>query len=76
MALACGCKQLIRDALGWEEEVMVDLTELCDSVPATVRALRRAGLDLAIASTRYRLRIEAILARDGLRGDFPVIVGG
>lgn len=57
-------------------EVMVDLTEIYDSAPATIRDLRKAGLDLAIVSTKYRLRIETILTRDGLQGDFSVIVGG
>ncbi|MFH1567219.1 MAG: HAD-IA family hydrolase [Gemmatimonadota bacterium] len=58
------------------DEVMVDGTRLYPSVPGTVAALREAGLGLAIVSTKYRLRIEAILARDGLAGAFDVIVGG
>ena len=56
-------------------EVMVDMTELFDSTPAAVRQLHKAGLDLAIVSTKRRFIIEAILTRDSLEGEFSTIVG-
>jgi phosphoglycolate phosphatase len=56
--------------------VMADLTVLFESVPATIAALRARGFPLGIVSTKFRYRIEAILARDGLRGAFDVIIGG
>jgi len=55
---------------------MVDLTEVYDEVPQALRALRTAGLTLAIVSTKHRVRIEAILDREGLRCEFAAIVGG
>ncbi len=57
-------------------EVMVELTVVYPQVPAVLRALRAAGLALAIVSTKHRVRIEAILDRAGLRSEFAAIVGG
>ncbi len=57
-------------------EVMADLTEVYSAVPAALDALRQAGMTLAIVSTKYRARIEAILAREDLGGAFSVIVAG
>jgi phosphoglycolate phosphatase len=56
--------------------VMEPLTHLYDSVPQTVGALRQRGIPLAIVSTKFRYRIEQILKRHGLSGQFDVIVGG
>jgi phosphoglycolate phosphatase len=58
------------------DEAMADLTVLFESVPATVAALRAQGFPLGIVSTKFRYRIEAILAREGLSDSFGVIVGG
>jgi phosphoglycolate phosphatase len=58
------------------ETVMVERTVLIEGARDAVRALGARGIRLAIASTKYRVRIEAILAREGLLGSFEVIVGG
>ena len=58
------------------DTVMVQETEFFEGVPETLGALRRRGLRLAIVSTKYRYRIEAILERLKARDLFEVIVGG
>lgn len=55
---------------------MVDLTTIFPDAPRAVHELRKADMKTGIVSTKYRYRIEAILARDGLTGGFDVIVGG
>ena len=55
---------------------MVDLTTIFPDAPRAVHELRKAGMKTGIVSTKYRYRIEAILARDGLTDGFDVIVGG
>ncbi len=56
--------------------VMLEGIHLFDSVKPTVKTLLSAGLSLGIVSTKYRRRIEAVLAREGLSDAFTVIVGG
>lgn len=58
------------------DQVMVDLTHLYDGVEDALIALRDQGLKLGIVSTKYRYRIERILAREGLLELFDKIVGG
>ena len=58
------------------DQVMVDLTSMFDSVPATTERLIEMGFALGIASTKFRYRIEEILAREGLSNRFSVIIGG
>lgn len=55
---------------------MVDLTSLFPDACHVVYELRKAGMRTGIVSTKYRYRIEAILARGGLTEAFDVIVGG
>jgi phosphoglycolate phosphatase len=55
---------------------MVDLTSIFPDAARSLRELRKANIKTGIVSTKYRYRIEAILARDGLTEDFDVIVGG
>lgn len=55
---------------------MVDLTSLFPDVCRVVHELRMAGIKTGIVSTKYRYRIQAILARGGLTEAFDVIVGG
>lgn len=57
------------------DEVMVAATRLFPEVPEVAAALRDLGLGLGIVSTKYRYRIEAILARGGLLDRFDLIVG-
>jgi phosphoglycolate phosphatase len=58
------------------DQVMADKTVLFPSVCEAAVRLRERGLVLGIVSTKYRRRIEAILAREGLLGLFAAIVGG
>jgi len=55
---------------------MVDLTAIFPDARRAVQELRNAGMKTGIVSTKYRYRIETILARDGLTDGFDVIVGG
>lgn len=58
------------------DQVMAEHTVLYPPVPQVIRRLQSQGLALGIVSTKLRYRIEAILAREGLRDAFSVIVGG
>jgi phosphoglycolate phosphatase len=58
------------------DEVMVDLTALYETVPATVAALRGRGLKLGIVSTKYRRRINEVLHREAVLDQFGVVIGG
>ena len=58
------------------DRIMVERTTLLPCVRETVRALRMRGLRLGIVSTKFRCRIEDVLQRDGLAGQFDPIVGG
>ena len=58
------------------DQVMVDLTSVFDSVPATTERLIEMGFELGIVSTKFRYRIEEILEREGLSNRFGVIIGG
>lgn len=58
------------------DEVMVGLTTLYDSVPATINALREQDLQLGIVSTKYRRRINQVLEREALLHGFQVVIGG
>src|SRR5262249_53435659 len=58
------------------DEVMVDSTELFSYAGSVICGLKQRDLSLGIVSTKYRHRIEAVLARDGLLDPIDVIVGG
>jgi phosphoglycolate phosphatase len=58
------------------DRVMADHTVVYDYVPEVVASLRRRGVPLGIVSTKFRYRIEHILAREKLVEHFGVIVGG
>ena len=58
------------------DQVMAPLTRIYDFVPAMVAELRRRDCTLGIVSTKFRYRIETILAREGLTEFFQVIIGG
>ena len=57
-------------------EIMTDLTEVFEEVPRVIKHLKREGVAVGIVSTKFRRRIEEILARDDLLEPFEVIVGG
>ncbi len=58
------------------DRVMHGLTMIYPWVAETVQALRVTGRRLGIVSSKYRYRIERILAEGGLASHFEVIVGG
>ena len=58
------------------DQVMADNTVMFPEVPETLARLRAAGIRAAIVSTKFRYRIQSILAREGLDQAFEVIVGG
>jgi phosphoglycolate phosphatase len=70
------CAEFYRLFVQRAEEVMADLTDLYEAVPATVEALRDRDLKLAIVSTKYRRRIEAVLEREALLHGFDFVIGG
>ena len=55
---------------------MANSTVIFPHVPRTLSLLKSFGLRTAIVSTKFRYRIEGILAREGLIDSFEVIVGG
>lgn len=58
------------------DQVMADRTVMFPEVPDTLARLRALGIRTAIVSTKFRYRIEGILARESLAKAFDVIVGG
>ena len=57
------------------DRVMAAGTVVFDAVPGVLEELRARGLACAIASTKYRFRIEEILDREGLRHLVGAVVG-
>jgi phosphoglycolate phosphatase len=70
------CNEFHRLFVERADEVMVSLTVLYDSVPATVEALVQQGLRLGIVSTKYRRRITQVMVRENLRHHFQLVIGG
>ena len=70
------CDEFCRLFLRRAEEVMAKLTVLYDPVPATIETLSERGLKLAIVSTKYRRRINDVLARESMLHRFHVVIGG
>jgi phosphoglycolate phosphatase len=58
------------------DEVMVARTTLFPEARGVLARLRADGARSAVVSTKFRYRIEATLARDGLLDAFDAIVGG
>lgn len=58
------------------DDVMASLTTLFPGVLAALTHLRQEGYRLGIVSTKYRYRIETILAHHGAHGLVDVIIGG
>jgi phosphoglycolate phosphatase len=58
------------------DAIMLDHTVIYACAPPVIRALRAAGLAQGIVSSKFRYRIEATLAREGLAECFGAIVGG
>ena len=70
------CDEFYRLFVQRAEKVMTNLTVLYNSVPPTIEALREGGLRLGIVSTKFRRRINEILAREDLLHGFHVVIGG
>ncbi|WP_175976417.1 HAD-IA family hydrolase [Burkholderia sp. BCC1047] len=58
------------------DEIMVPGTRIYPEVPPLLAALRERGLAVAIVSSKFRYRIDAILARNGLQSLVDVLIGG
>jgi phosphoglycolate phosphatase len=58
------------------DRVMTAMTSVYAPAPGVLAAMRERGVSTAIVSTKYRYRIELILAHAGLAGAVDVIVGG
>lgn len=58
------------------DQIMVASTVVYPATRRAIQGLRALGLCLGIVSTKYRYRIEAVLAREGLAEDWQVVVGG
>lgn len=67
--------KFVRLFLERADEVMTDMTELFDSVPETVTALRKLGIRLGIVTLKYRYRVESVFRREQLTDAFEVIIG-
>jgi len=68
--------EFTRHFVAHADQVMHGLTLLYPWIAETVQALRAAGQRLGIVSSKYRYRIERILAEGGLVSQFEVIIGG
>ncbi len=55
---------------------MATLTFMFACVPSVLNELKRRGMLTTIVSTKFRYRIESILARERLTDAFEVVVGG
>ena len=58
------------------DKVMADLTIIFENVHNVIHLLKNHGFTLGIVSTKFRYRIESILARDNLLHYFDIIIGG
>ncbi|WP_322086901.1 HAD family hydrolase [Burkholderia sp. BCC1999] len=58
------------------DEIMVPGTRIYPEVPPLLAQLREQGLAVAIVSSKFRYRIEAILERNGLHTLVDVLIGG
>jgi phosphoglycolate phosphatase len=58
------------------DQVMAALTIVFPETTVALERLRLDGVKAAVVSTKFRYRIESILARDGLSWAFDTIVGG
>ncbi len=68
--------EFLRLFIARADEIMVERTVLLPGARETLETLRLRGLRQAIVTTKFRRRIEAVLAREGCRETIDVIVGG
>jgi len=70
------CAEFARHFIARADEVMVEHTHLYATTRTVIPDLKQRGLAIGVVSTKYRHRIEGVLARERLRKYFDVIVGG
>lgn len=58
------------------DEIMVPSTRIYPQVPELFARLREQGMAIGIVSSKFRYRIDAILALAGLQSHVDVVVGG
>ncbi|ABK11496.1 MULTISPECIES: HAD family hydrolase [Burkholderia] len=58
------------------DEIMVPGTRVYPEVPPLLATLREQGLAVAVVSSKFRYRIDAILERNGLQSLVDVLIGG
>lgn len=57
------------------DAIMADRTVILPHVAGAIRSLKRRGSALGIVTSKFRYRVEQVLEREELRGEFEVIVG-
>ena len=70
------CAEFSRHFIARADQVMVENTHLYDTTRTVIPDLKQRGLSIGVVSTKYRHRIEDVLARERMREYFDVIVGG
>jgi phosphoglycolate phosphatase len=73
---AAPAEEYTRRYVAHADRVMTGMTTVYEPAPAVLATLRSRGVSTAIVSTKYRYRIESILADCGLAGAVDFIVGG
>lgn len=68
-------EEFMRIFLDMAEKMMPDATAILDFVPSLADTLLGHGMTLGIVSSGRRWRISRVLRREGLDGQFKVIVG-
>ena len=70
------CAEFSRHFIVRADHIMIDSIVLYDTARTVVPELKQLGLALGVVSTKYRRRIDVVLARENLRAYFDVIIGG
>lgn len=69
-------ESFIRLFINRADEIMVEMTHFFDNAPNIIKLLKTNGIKLGIVSTKFRYRIETILAEHRMSELFDIIVGG
>jgi phosphoglycolate phosphatase len=69
-------QEFVRRFVARADQVMVASTVLLEAAHRMLLDLDHGGIPLGIVTTKFRRRIDEVLAREGLRDRFAVIVGG
>lgn len=68
-------ESFIRFFVNRADEIMVEMSYIFENVPDIIKLLKTKGIKLGIVSTKFRYRIETILAQHGMSELFDIIVG-